>query len=79
MILVRSERGKDFLERAVADGILELREADEEQNALEVMVRLATKQRERIKPGDPHWATRWPTRQLMEEAAREEAQSTASK
>ncbi|MBA2724765.1 MAG: Coenzyme F420 hydrogenase/dehydrogenase, beta subunit C-terminal domain [Actinobacteria bacterium] len=79
MILVRSERGKDFLERAVADGVLELRAADEEQNALEIMVRLATKQRERIKPGDPHWATRWPTRQLMDEAALEEAQSTASK
>jgi coenzyme F420 hydrogenase subunit beta len=79
MILVRSERGKDFLERAVADGVIELRDADEEQNALEVMVRLATKQRERVKPYDPHWETRWPNLQLMEEAAREEAQSTSSK
>lgn len=75
MVLVRSERGEDFLQRAVAAGIVELRDAEEEPKALEVMDRLATKQRQRIKLDDPHWNTRWPTRQLME-AAREEEMGT---
>jgi coenzyme F420-reducing hydrogenase beta subunit len=74
MILVRSEKGQDFLERAVAANIVELRDAEEEPKALEVMMRLATKQRERIKEDDPHWQTRWPTRQALE-AARAEAAS----
>lgn len=70
MILVRSERGDDYMKRAVAAGILELRDAEEEPKALEVMMRLATKQRERIKVDDPHWQTRWPTVQAMEEFRR---------
>ena len=74
MILVRSEKGQDFLERAVAANIVELRDAEEEPKALEVMMRLATKQRQRIKLDDPHWQTRWPTRQALE-AARAEAAS----
>jgi coenzyme F420 hydrogenase subunit beta len=74
MILVRSEKGQDFLERAVAAGIVELRDAEEEPKALEVMMRLATKQRQRIKPDDPHWQTRWPPVQALE-AARAEAAS----
>lgn len=72
MILVRSEKGQDFLERAVAAGVVELRPAEEEPQALEVMMRLATKQRERIQPDDPHWQTRWPTEQALL-AAREDA------
>lgn len=72
MILVRSERGRDYMERAVAAGVLELRPAEEEPKALEVMYRLATKQRERIKPWDPHWQTRWPTEQAVA-AARADA------
>lgn len=79
MILVRSEKGQDFLERAVAANIVELREADEEPKALEVMMRLATKQRTRVKVDDPHWQTRWPTRQAMEEARAEEAAAAAAK
>jgi coenzyme F420-reducing hydrogenase beta subunit len=74
MILVRSEKGQDFLERAVAANVVELRDAEEEPKALEVMMRLATKQRQRIKLDDPHWQTRWPTRQALE-AARAEAAS----
>ena len=68
MILVRSERGEDYLNRAVAAGVLELRPAEEEPNALEVMDRLARKQRERIHPFDPHAATRWPNDELLAEA-----------
>ena len=65
MILVRSEAGQDYLKRAVDAGVLELRDADEEPAALEVMDRLARKQRERIKPSDPHARTRWPTEQAL--------------
>lgn len=59
MILVRSEKGEDFMQRAAAAGVLELRDADEEPGALQVMDRLARKQRERIDPLDPHAHTRW--------------------
>nr|MDQ3877479.1 Coenzyme F420 hydrogenase/dehydrogenase, beta subunit C-terminal domain [Actinomycetota bacterium] len=65
MILARTERGADYLERAVAAGVLELRAAEEEPAALAVMDRLARKQRERIDPFDPHASTRWPTEQAL--------------
>jgi coenzyme F420 hydrogenase subunit beta len=68
MILVRSEAGRDYLERAVAAGVLELRDAEEEPKALEVMDRLARKQRERVGPFDPHAAAAYPTQQLLESA-----------
>ena len=71
MILVRSERGRDYLERAVAAGVLELRDAEEEPGALQVMDRLARKQRERIDPFDPHASARWPTEQLLAAAKAE--------
>ncbi len=76
MILVRSEKGEDYLNRAVAAGVLELRDAEEEQNALAVMDRLARKQRERVGPFDPHAAAAYPTQQLLD-AARAEATSAA--
>jgi coenzyme F420 hydrogenase subunit beta len=71
MILVRSATGEDFLERAVAAGVLEVRDAEEEPQALEVMDRLARKQRERIDPLDPHAATRWPTEEALAAARAE--------
>ena len=74
MILVRSEVGEDYLKRAVEAGVLELREAEKEPGALEVMDRLARKQRERIEPFDPHANTRWPTEQALA-AARADADS----
>jgi coenzyme F420-reducing hydrogenase beta subunit len=72
MILVRSEKGEDFLNRAVEAGMLELRAAEEEPKALEVMDRLATKQRQRVGPFDPHAAAAYPTQQALA-AARAEA------
>jgi coenzyme F420-reducing hydrogenase beta subunit len=72
MVLVRSEHGKDFFERAVEAGVLELRDAQEEPAALEVLDRLARKQRERVNPFDPHASARWPTREALA-AARAEA------
>lgn len=65
MVLVRSEKGEDFLQRAVAAGVIELREAEEEPGALEVMDRLARKQRERIDPFDPHAHARWVDEQTL--------------
>ncbi len=59
MILVRTERGDQFLNDVVAAGGLELRPAEEEPDALAVMDRLARKQRERIDPFDPHAHARW--------------------
>lgn len=68
MILVRSDTGRAFLDGAVAAGVLELRDAEEEPKALEVMDRLARKQRERVGPFDPHAVAAYPTRQLLESA-----------
>ncbi|MEA2510458.1 MAG: coenzyme hydrogenase subunit beta [Actinomycetota bacterium] len=76
MILVRSERGERYLEAAIAAGMLETRAAEEEPGALQVMDRLARKQRERVKPTDPHAATRWPTEELLA-AARADASGTS--
>ncbi len=76
MILVRSATGENFLDRAAAAGVIELRAADEEPNALAVMDRLARKQRERIDPFDPHAHARWVDDQALR-AARHEAVSGA--
>jgi coenzyme F420 hydrogenase subunit beta len=75
MILVRSERGESYLKRAIDAGVLELREAEEEPQALKVMDRLAKKQRQRIKALEPHAAARWPTEQLLAAARSEESSS----
>jgi hypothetical protein len=60
------------MDRAVAAGVLELREAEEEPKALEVMDRLARKQRARVSPFDPHARAAYATDQALD-AAREEA------
>lgn len=72
MVLVRSERGRDYLERAVEAGIVELRDAEEEPNALNILERLATKQRTRVKPWDPHAAASYPTEQALQAAYEDE-------
>ena len=71
MILVRSEKGEEFLGRALEAGVLELRDPEEEQGALKVMDRLARKQRERIDPFDPHAHTRWVGEQALLAAKQE--------
>jgi coenzyme F420 hydrogenase subunit beta len=78
MILVRSETGRDYLERAVGEGVLELREAQEEQGALAVMDRLARKQRERVGPSDPHAAARYTTERALAAARGEETATSPS-
>jgi len=79
MVLVRSERGEDYLNRAVEAGVLELRPAEEEPKALEVMDRLAKKQRARVKPDDPHAAAAYATTQALEAAREAEAEKAAEK
>ncbi|MEA2505665.1 MAG: coenzyme hydrogenase subunit beta [Actinomycetota bacterium] len=74
MILVRSERGDRYLDAAIAAGALETRPAEEEPAALQVMDRLARKQRERIGPFDPHAEARWPTAELLSAARAESSQ-----
>jgi len=76
MVLVRSETGRDYLERAVAAGVIQLRGAEEEPGALEVMDRLARKQRARIDPFDPHASAAWPTEQLLQAARAEAAEGS---
>ncbi len=66
MVLVRSERGEAYFNEVVKAGLLELRPAEEEPAALEVLDRLARKQRERVSPDDPHAAAAYTTRQLLE-------------
>jgi coenzyme F420 hydrogenase subunit beta len=78
MILVRSETGEDYMKRAVEAGVLEVRGAEEEPAALEVMDRLARKQRERIKPFDPHATTRWPTEQALAAARTDASENGAA-
>ncbi|MEA2517825.1 MAG: coenzyme hydrogenase subunit beta [Actinomycetota bacterium] len=73
MILVRTERGEDYLKRAVEAGVIELRPAEEEPGALDVMMRLATKQRQRIDPFDPHANARWPNAEALRFAQAEAA------
>ena len=73
MILVRTEKGEEYLKGAVEAGFLELRAAEEEPGALEVMDRLARKQRERIDPFDPHAAARWPDAEALRFAQAEAA------
>jgi coenzyme F420 hydrogenase subunit beta len=77
MILARSPRGSDYLERAVGEGVLELRDAAEEPKALEVRDRLARKQRARLSPFDPHARAAFATEQALE-AARTEADGAAA-
>jgi coenzyme F420 hydrogenase subunit beta len=65
MVLVRTDRGEDFFNRAIEAGVIETRPAEEEPAALQVMDRLARKQRERIDPFDPHATTRWPEAEAL--------------
>ena len=78
MILVRSEAGEEYLYAAVEAGVLELRPAEEMPKALEVMDRLARKQRERIRPDDPHANARWVSEQARLAAVEELAEQPTS-
>ena len=47
LTIVRTDRGKDIWERAVADGVVEARPASEDPKAVELMFKLAAKSRRR--------------------------------
>lgn len=55
LTIVRTERGQDIWDRAVADGVVEARPGSEDPKAIELMFRLAARQR-----------ARWPTGELPE-------------
>ena len=65
MVLVRSEEGEHYLNRAVEAGVLTLPAVGDEPEALKVLDRLSRKQRERVGPFDPHAAARYPTEQAL--------------
>jgi coenzyme F420 hydrogenase subunit beta len=77
MILVRTERGRDYLERAVAEGILELEETHTQPKADDLLLRLARKQRQRVKPDEPHALAAYASREALA-AARAEEDATAA-
>jgi coenzyme F420 hydrogenase subunit beta len=59
LTIVRTDRGKEIWERAVADGVVDARPATEDPKAVELMFKLAAKSRARW-PTDmlpPAWAT----------------------
>jgi coenzyme F420 hydrogenase subunit beta len=47
LTIVRTDRGRDLWDRALADGVVEARPASEDPKAVELMFRLAAKSRER--------------------------------
>ncbi|MEX0754511.1 MAG: Coenzyme F420 hydrogenase/dehydrogenase, beta subunit C-terminal domain [Actinomycetota bacterium] len=51
LTIIRTERGQDLFDRAVADGVVESRPGAEDPKAMELMTKLASKQRTRW-PGD---------------------------
>lgn len=71
MVLVRSQQGDDFFQAAVAGGALELRDAEDEEKALQLLDRLARKQRARVKPDAPHALAAYASEQALAAARAE--------
>ena len=65
MCAVRTDYGQDLWNRAVASGVVETRQAEEEPQALKVMDGLAKKQRRRVGPMESHAAGRWSSREVL--------------
>ncbi|HEX6230953.1 MAG TPA: Coenzyme F420 hydrogenase/dehydrogenase, beta subunit C-terminal domain [Actinomycetota bacterium] len=56
LTIIRTDKGKDVWDRAVADGIVEWRPGAEDEAAIALMRKLAARSRERW-PGDTAWST----------------------
>ena len=52
--IVRSERGRKFMDGAIAAGRLEVRRIEEFESSLKVLNRLAQKSRDRVPPAGVH-------------------------
>jgi hypothetical protein len=76
MVLVHSPRGDEFMKQAVAAGTLELHPAEGDAKALQLLDRLASKQRARVGPDDPRARAAYATNQTLA-AAREHESETA--
>ena len=48
--MTRTDAGKAFVDRMVADGLLEIRPIEEFENSLKVLLRLARRQHQRVPP-----------------------------
>jgi coenzyme F420 hydrogenase subunit beta len=46
----RTDVGKDFMDRMITDGLLEVRPIEEFENSLKVLLRLARRQHQRVPP-----------------------------
>lgn len=55
LTIIRTDKGKDLWQRAVADGVVEWRPGSEDEGAISLMRKLASRSRERW-PGDTSWA-----------------------
>lgn len=73
MCVVRTEYGEQIWERALADGVLEVREAAEEPEALRVLDSLAKKQRRRVGPFESHAMGRWSSAEVLDRVKKEYA------
>lgn len=78
MCVIRTEYGQQIWQRAVADGVIETREATEEPQALKVLDALAKKQRRRVGPFEPHAKGRWPVQEVLDRVRREYLESAES-
>ncbi len=56
LTIIRTEKGRDLWNRAVADGVVEWRPGSEDQAAIDLMQKLAVKSRERWRM-DTEWST----------------------
>lgn len=66
MCVVRTEYGQDLWKRAMEAGVIEVRAATEEPEALRVLDVLAKKQRRRVGPMESHAMGRWASREVLE-------------
>ena len=56
LTIIRTDKGRDVWDRAVADGVVEWKPGSEDQGAIDLMYKLAVKSRERWLP-DTAWGT----------------------
>ena len=79
LTIVRTDKGLDLWNRAVADGVIEARPASEDPNAVELMFKLAAKSRQRWPGAEAKLRRPSPRRVLPPAADREGARSRVTR